>query len=317
MENKLCFVYHYFEKDRIYKDNLLYFLSKAQLQENNYIFVVSGSCTVDIPKLENIKIIYRKNENFDFGGYIEALNTYPVLLLDMDYVFFINNSTRGPFTTNNIWYDKFIDKFQEDIHLVGSSINVLHNDSFYVKLYNSKYNHRKVIPHVQTTAYAINKFGLSFLKKIKFFECDMSLSKVDVIINYELRLSTLFLEAGFNIGCILKKYELDFRNIDADPNYSSKEGDPLYKDSYFGKTLTPYELIFVKINRDLIRPIALYKVTKISLFGLFKESINVNHLKLELENRLLFSMISTIIKESIIKLKILIHRLLSKLKINI
>jgi len=276
----------------------------------DYILVISGKSKVSIPKRNNLKVIHRENNLFDYGGYIDLVDKFKNQLLKMDYLFFINNSTRGPFSLDKViskWYERFLSEFKIDTHLVGSSINILTDKSNYVGIYNNFFKtNKKVLSHVQTTAYAVDKFGFNLLLEEGFFNNKSTNDKNEVIATYEIRLSQIFIEKNFNIGCILDKYKLDFRNVFNDVNFSSRDGDSLYKNSYFGKTLNPYDLVFIKTNRDLITPLKLYIKSIKNL-----EYFNKSHLRFRfyLFIELIFSTKSLLVYKS----KVIIKKFFNKI----
>ena len=60
-------IYHYFEKDSMYRDNLTYFLSTAIHAQADYYIIISGKCSLTLPHFDNVKYIYTENINNDFG----------------------------------------------------------------------------------------------------------------------------------------------------------------------------------------------------------------------------------------------------------
>jgi hypothetical protein len=102
---------------------------------------------------------------------------------------------------------------------------------------------------------------------IGFYEIDEKMTKRDVILRYEIRLSREIIKKGWNISSILPlSGDMDYRNSGySDINFSSKNGDYLYKNKFFERTLTPYELIFIKTNRNLLTPEELQSYTLIEL----------------------------------------------------
>ena len=70
----------------------------------------------------------------------------------------------------------------------------------------------------------------------------------NLIINYEIRLSTIALEKGYNINCILSKYrDIDYRVVKR--NINPTGDDPYHKGRYFGQTIDKYDVIFFKNSR--------------------------------------------------------------------
>ena len=176
---------------------------------------------------------------------------------------FINCSTRGPFLkpgSKRKWYQHFINLLVDDIHLGGSSINMLSSKSQFIR------NLPKIkgaYSHVQTSSYCLTREAVEFLIKDGFYYISDQLSKSEVITHYEIGLSQRILKNNWNFSCLLEKYQhLDFRKQPNDINPTSKRGDPLYKKAYFGKTVEPEEVIFIKTHarRRLIKTTTNYKL---------------------------------------------------------
>ena len=255
---KICCLYAYYEKNELYKSNLEYFLKNGILDEVDYYIIINGDCTIDFPKNENIKIFYRENQGYDFGAY-----SYGIKQLDKeyDYYFFLNTSVSGPYLKDNKkWIDPFLELFNnQNIKLVGTSINVFTNKTVgtYENIYHLNEIYNKEIPftHVQSMFFCIDNQYFNFLKDINFFNED-ELNNCDnisyVIATKEIGLSQHALKEGWNINSILDKYKnIDYRNIYKDFNDTSLNGDPYYKNAYFGTTIDKYDAIFYKNNREL------------------------------------------------------------------
>lgn len=248
--------YHYFEANETYKENFIFFLSVAYSRDIDFYIIISESCSVDLPKINNITYIHTINKNNDFGGYSLALQSLKTLD-NYEFYIFINSSSRGPFVHWNhrdSWTRLFTSRLKNDVHLAGSSINILPLHTKISELFKQRFDYSPPFSHVQTTAYALSSTALKHLINIGFYSENKVLSKEEVICSYELRLSQEIKKNGWNIKCcLLQKYnEIDYRTPHKDPNFSSRNGDPLYRGAYFGRTATPFELIFIKTNRDLI-----------------------------------------------------------------
>ena len=100
--------------------------------------------------------------------------------------------------------------------------------------------------------FAIDNEYFNFLDRINFFnEEEINDKKFDYIITYkEIALSQIALNNGWNINCILNKYQgLDYIKLNGDINKRSINGDPYFKNAYFGKDIKKEDVIFFKINR--------------------------------------------------------------------
>lgn len=173
-----------------------------------------------------------------------------------EYFTFINCSVRGPFispASNTSWLDSFISHFTEDTGAVGCAINVLSPQSIDSLTFKKEYpQFRPPYSHVQTTAYMLSKRALSILFDHQFFDVRDRLAKNQIICRYELLLSQLLLHNGLNIKSLLPEYnQIDYRELHADISPTSHQGDPSVPDGYFGRTMHPYEGMFVKTQRNL------------------------------------------------------------------
>jgi hypothetical protein len=256
-ESKILVIYHYYEKDQTYIDNFCHFLRFGYDADLSYLIIVAGEHTIDFPALHNIQYFFTENKNFDYGGYCEAV--YKLAIWQKyDFYLFINSSARGPFTPsycNKKWTDLFIDQLSADIGIVGSAISITPSQHSIAKMYHEKYgklerNHQ-FLGHVQTTCYALSRQVLEQLIKASFYEANEALNKDETVRDYEIRLSQLILDMGFNLRCILPEYnQIDYREVLTDLNPTSREGDSGFEHSYFGRSAHPYESIFIKTSRN-------------------------------------------------------------------
>ena len=255
--SKHLVIYCYYEKSNEYQENLKFFLKHGINDEMDYVFIINGNvCNVQIPSLKNIKILSRHNDNFDFGAYAYAIkNTENIYTYE--YIFFINTSVRGPFLPSyckNKWFEPFINLFKDDIKLVGTTINILNCVSRESEKFRLLTNYEKPYTHVQSQMFVLNKESLQFLINKNFFNFSVKNDNfVDFIANTEILMSQLILKNNWNISCILSDYQnIDYRKIKKDINFTSKQGDPNFVNSCFGRSLHPYDVIFIKTNRQIM-----------------------------------------------------------------
>lgn len=254
--HKILVLYHFFQKDETYITNFCHFLEFGYGAENDYMIIVAGDCNIGLPEAPNIRYVFTENKNHDYGGYCAALSQC-IKFDNYDYFLFVNSSVRGPFFNHmhqngRHWASVFIDLLDDSTGLVGSSINILQESSCISSKFLARFGGRTPLSHVQTTAYAMKRKTLFNLIDNDFFNEKNSLTKDDVIVNYELGLSQRILSMDMNIKCLLPEYNLvDYRQPHCDINPNSVEGDVLFKNAYFGRTVHPYEAVFIKSNRDL------------------------------------------------------------------
>jgi hypothetical protein len=72
-------VYHYFEKNPTYRDNLIFFLNTAVYPDVEYFIIIAGFCSVELTEKPNIQYINIPNKNYDFGGIVEFSKTQTII----------------------------------------------------------------------------------------------------------------------------------------------------------------------------------------------------------------------------------------------
>ena len=232
---RICISYVYY-KSPSSDYNLRYFIENEIKYRMDvfYSIVINGKeLSYEIPKLSNVQIIYRDNIGYDFGGHLASLNE---INKDMfDYFFFMNSGVIGPIlkNKNEDWYSQFTNKITKKVKLVGTTIVCLpHNDS------------GGFGPKVEGFFFLLDKVGLQLVLENGTIFYNHK-NKVDAILNGEYSLSKCIINHGYTIDCMLGKYQ----NIDwyDDKNYYINDNKhPSRKNSYFGKSIDPFEVIFHK-----------------------------------------------------------------------
>jgi hypothetical protein len=248
-KNNYCCIYAYYEKDDSYKDNFIYFLENGILDNVDYYIVVNGISTINIPQKDNIFVFSRENKGFDFGAYSHVVNK---LTKDYDNYFFLNTSVRGPYLLNKDkdWINYFLELFNKDVKIVGTSINIYMNNKFFHHSLDKIYSKNSPFTHVQSMFFCIDKEYYNYLKNINFFNELNNVDIIDTIAHKEIGLLQIALKNNWNINSILSKYkDIDYRTLKNDINHTSLHGDPYYKNAYFGGDIDEYEAIFYKNNR--------------------------------------------------------------------
>jgi len=250
-DNRYVCIYAYYEKNEEYKNNLEYFLEKGGIQPDiDYYIVVNGKCSLDIPDLSNVRIVYRENKGFDFAGWQHIIKNY--ILRPYDYYICLNSSVRGPYPENKPWLDQFLPLFEsgKDVKMVGTSINIFDSE-FWVDM-KSIYNKDAPYSHIQSMFFILNREGFDYLNETGFFDDEDDLVEKNnmnhMILYKEVMMSQLIIKNGWNINCILPKYrDLDYREVKSNINPSGC--DPYYRGAYFGGTIQPEEVVFYKSYR--------------------------------------------------------------------
>ena len=253
--NNICCLYAYYEKDDNYKNNFTYFLQNGILPNVDYYIIINGNFTVELPSSNNINVnvIRRENKGYDFGAWSSGIKN---IQKSYNYYFFINTSVCGPYLQDNTkpWIDYFLELFNTPmVKVVGTSINIFPSNTFGVYDLTQIYNKQAPFSHVQSMFFCVNKEYFDYLSSIQFFNEDECNNAIDIhyIISYkEIGLSQNAIKNGWNINCILQNYKnLDYTQIFSNINTSSPGGDPYFPNTYFGKTIDKYDVIFFKNNR--------------------------------------------------------------------
>ena len=257
-------LYSYYEKNEMYKENLKHFLRYGLIQGIDTFIISNGPITVTIPPIQdnkNIILLTRENIGADFGAWNYGLkyikNEHRTKAYD--YYFFINTSVRGPFLPKyykGTWLNAYMELFRtsQDVHLVGATICVMHADHEFtpiVKSLSKIYGFTRNPPytHVQSMFFGMTRESLEYIWNIGLFNYSGK-TLIDIVINQEILLSTLILDRGWNINCMLNTFrDVDYREINTSCDVLGCHGDLWFNNVYFGKNIHPYEVIFYKNNR--------------------------------------------------------------------
>ena len=254
MNKKTIVIYQYFEKDHTYVENFFHLLRFGYSELNDYLLIITGNYTIELPQYQNISYVFIENKNYDYGGYAWAIKNV-VKIEQYDFFIFINSSVRGPYIPSYLsenWTECFTKLLINDVGLSGSVINILPEKSSLTKFYKNKFGGSEPFSHIESMVYAMPREVILYLIKNKFYDIIHTLTKDEAIRDYEIRLSQLILAGGWNMKCILPEYNvIDYRGAHHEVNPTSTNGDPVWNFSYFGRTPHPFELIFIKSARSL------------------------------------------------------------------
>ncbi len=186
-----------------YNMRVKYFLDNSVFYDDNVDFIIicnNPSISFKVPSY--VKVIFRENTGFDFGGWSEALlkdDTYK----RYDYFIFVNSSVLGPFLPlyyRGRWTDIYINGLEGNIKLFGSTINT------------NTFENLLLYPHVQSYIFSVEKSTLEYLIECEIFSnSNISNTYYGAIINKEVEMSRKIIEKGWNIGCLMPQYKgIDF-----------------------------------------------------------------------------------------------------------
>jgi lipopolysaccharide biosynthesis protein len=237
MKTLVLFVFHE------YNSRVKHFIENAIFKDPKVKFLIIWNCDgglppdVTIPKYVNV--LFRKNIGYDFGGWSHGLfhnNNYK----KYDNYLFVNSSVYGPFLktgeSKNMWVKKYLNGLTDDVKLFGSTINSMGGSH---------------LAHVQSYIFCVNKETLWFLMQQHIFSLtNLSKTFLDAIYNKEVRMSSVIINNGWNIGCHHKLYKnVDFRAVKPKQRLRFKD-DIMYPEYISTQPPSIFEeLVFVKGNR--------------------------------------------------------------------
>jgi hypothetical protein len=247
--NKLLVLYVFHD----YNDRVRHFINNAIFYDNNIDFIIISNTQeyneeLHLP-LDNVKVMYRDNIGYDFGGWSEALLTND-LYKQYTHFIFANSSIIGPYIKNNVpykWTNIYLRGLNNNnnIKLFGSTINANYLDDRTLKY-----------AHVQSYIFSMNIQTLAYLIQTHIFSITHYAETFQNAIDQkEVKMSRLIIENGWNIGCLLPMYY----NVD----FTFKTKQPKdYQNMFYGDIMYPqhrnvlwdeYHLVFIKNNRCLIK----------------------------------------------------------------
>lgn len=249
---KVCIFYVYSERPNTESEKNLRFLFR-----NNFIFdvdfyLIVNSDDIDkdkqeiekkfsfaIRKFENLKVLYRRNTGYDYGGYIHGCNFLSEISKRYDYYIFLNDSCIGPFINPHVltetnWVNYLIRRFESDekIGIIGSTLNL--------NGYSSE-----IAPHVQGYMFMLSDKSYSQIRNSTDILSTERTEKQKIITEQEVGLSTFLLSEDYKISSLI--HELSLVSKEKIPVFY--RGDCLWRRSEnLGRVLNPTELIFCKSN---------------------------------------------------------------------
>lgn len=184
-----------------------------------------------------VKVMKRNNIGYDFGGWSDALLT-DELYKKYDTFIMANSSIVGPYLPlyyRGKWTDIFVDGLRENVKLFGTTIN------------RKPFRNHKLV-HVQSFLFSMNKETLEFLIKKEIFTQSKYTQTMDATIREkEIGMSSVLLEHGWNIGCLMPLYNgVDFTKF---PDEGLPDINDIAWENQFCKYWSPESVVFIKGNR--------------------------------------------------------------------
>jgi hypothetical protein len=200
-----------------------------------------------------VHAVFRENSGFDICssrivieyGLAPRSGTYT-------HVVFMNGSVRGPFLPSYVtstWIDMFQQFLNNDVRLVGTTINCMSDFYDVDRGFTSL--------HVQSMVLALDAVGVRSLLPV--LQCYKEYTEA---INYgEIGMSQSILRAGFGLSALqgswreVAIFEKDLNSSEVKKRCGAVTkntgGDPNHPGAYLEGTVHPLEVIFIKTNRKL------------------------------------------------------------------
>ena len=231
----VLYVFHeYGERVRSFLKNAIFF------DENVDFYIISNNKTNVFTAPDYVKILYRDNIGYDFGGWSDALITLELYKKYENFIF-VNSSVIGPFVPDYYqgkWTDVFVNGLNSQVKLFGSTINTMGDPL------NSS--------HVQSYIFSIDNLTLKYLIECEIFSLtNIADTFQEAILKKEVLMSRKIIEKGWNIGCLFpcsKGIDFSFQTNSPDKYNFAYKSDLMYPE-YRGTLWNEYDLVFIKGNR--------------------------------------------------------------------
>ena len=232
----VLYVFHqYNERVKRFIDNCIFYDEHV-----DFIIISNNNKDSFYAPSPYVKVLFRENIGFDFGGWSDALLT-DNLYQQYDNFIFVNSSVVGPFLPPNYtgkWTDIFINGLKDNIKLFGSTINMIDNPL-----------HRS---HVQSYIFATDKEALQHLINNSIFSTTNYAHTFGDAIGKEVSMSRIILQNNWNIGSLYKDFkDIDFTFRNKSPyEYTFQYINDVMYPKYRNVLWNEYDLVFVKGNRN-------------------------------------------------------------------
>jgi hypothetical protein len=243
MEKTLViYTFHYFN------ESVYTFLRYGVFQDENidFLFVcnnrdIEKDIHIDAIFPKYAKVIIRDNIGFDFGAWSVGALTND-LYKNYKYILFLNCSVLGPYLPqgcNEKWPNIFTSKLNNDVKLVGSTINTMNDIAGRA--------------HVQSYCFCMDKDTFNFLVDKEIFSLTkFKDDKIKCIYDNEIGMSRLIIDSGYNISCLCPRFDnIDYKFRNYPPSHLDNR--VLYADPphpcHYNTQWKSTDLIFIKRNR--------------------------------------------------------------------
>lgn len=246
----LAVVYHLYGQDPQARNNFEWFVTLGLCDPvDTYVMLTDSWPAWELPQRAGISYHRRRNHNWDYGAYADALKLH-VPWHRYHGIIFMYHNLRGPFSREP-WAHRLWNLRRADTGILGLTINVLSDHGQEGQEYHRRWGSNPPWSHVQTPLFVLDRDVIGRLIRQGFWDRAGTMTKIDSVVEFEIRMSQLILSWGLNLQCVLPGYDLDYRQPHQDPNPTSWCGDPRWPGAYWNSTINPQQAMFATTNRGL------------------------------------------------------------------
>ena len=250
-QKKTVVVYVYHD----YNTNVEFFIKHGLFESNKVDFIIvnnknplaSKTSGLSLPSSSNVSLMERPNIGHDFGGWSDAIFKN-CLSEKYDYFILINSTVRGPFLPPwyqvKDWTGLFTRLIDCETKLTGTTIGLVHGR-----------------PVIQSMLLCFDRQGLEIGIKDNIFSPNpVQKEKGRVVMENEVQFSLSIANYGYRVRSIMAAY---YNTVFEKPVVTK---EPIIEhcmtNGYFGVNIHPYEIIFIKDNRDINKNLDIDAVTR-------------------------------------------------------
>ena len=241
----VVYVYHQFNT------NVDFFLKHGIFESDKVDFIIvcndDKSKPLKLPTCSNVSQMTRQNIGHDFGGWSDAL--FKNGLKDKyDFFLLINSTVRGPFLPPwcqlTDWTELFTRLIDFETKLSGTTIGLVDGKAI-----------------IQSMVLCFDRIGLDIAIKDQIISPNpVQKTKERVVNEHEVQFSLSIHKYGYKVRPIMAAYYKT--NLSGAIPTQTHVVDHCMTNGYFGVNLHPYEVIFIKDNRDINKNLDINAVTR-------------------------------------------------------
>lgn len=193
-------VFHFYPVSPSHTLSLLYFDQFCFQRKLPFTLFWPKGLVMSFRPVSDVEFFYFDNQAKDTGAFSDYMMSKD---LHSGHFQIVNSSMVGPFfkeSNKDVWPKTQLGLLEAGAGLAGDAINNLSRLRPHGIHYGLKYGFARNLRHVQTGAYSISETLLQHLQEIGFFNAQRASGKLARIRDYEIRMSVVAAELGFEIA---------------------------------------------------------------------------------------------------------------------